>query len=112
VESTGRPLVMEQALASVRPRGGAAAVVGNAREGEALTLNPRQLNLGKRLLGTWGGDSEPDRDFPIYGRLLATGRLDFSPLFSAEYPLDEINRALADLEAGRAARPLVTMAAC
>ena len=40
-----------------------------------LELDPKQLNLGKRLLGTWGGDSVPDRDFPRYARLLDAGKL-------------------------------------
>ena len=66
VEASGRPDVMRQALSAVRARGGAAVVVGNARHGESMQLDPKELNLGKRLLGTWGGDNLPERDFPRY----------------------------------------------
>src|SRR5690606_17890584 len=62
IEATGQPEVMRQALETVRPRGGVAVVIGNARAGQFLTIDPKQFNLGKRLLGTWGGDSAPDRD--------------------------------------------------
>ena len=110
VEVTGRPAVMKQALAAVRGQGGVAVVVGNARHGEVLELDPRQLNLGKRLLGTWGGDNRPDEDFPRYGRLLASGKLRLGMLLARSYALSEINQALADLEAGVSARPLVDMA--
>ena len=109
VEATGRPSAMRQALLSVRPRGGAAVVVGNARHGETLELDPLQFNLGKRLLGTWGGDNVPDRDFPRYADWLASGRLDVAPLLAEPYPLERVNQALDDLESGRAARPLVRM---
>ncbi len=109
IEATGRPDVMAQALASVRGQGGGAVVVGNARHGEQLEIDPRQLNLGKRLLGTWGGDNWPDRDFPRYGKLLRAGKLDLAPMMVEPYPLSDINRALADLEAGRTVRPLVRM---
>lgn len=110
VEATGRPAVMRQALTCVRPQGGAAVVVGNARSGETLEIDPKQLNLGKRLIGTWGGDNAPDVDFPRYCGWLASGTLDVGPLLSPPYPLARINEALDDLESGRAARPLIEMA--
>jgi S-(hydroxymethyl)glutathione dehydrogenase/alcohol dehydrogenase len=109
VEATGRPPVMRQALASVRSQGGTAVIVGNARHGERLELDPQQLNQGKRLLGTWGGDNWPDRDYPRYGKLLAAQKLNLDPLLSRTYALGEINDALLDLEQGGAARPLIDM---
>lgn len=109
IEATGRPSVMLQALHSVRSQGGAAVVVGNARHGERVALDPRQLNLGKRLLGTWGGDNWPDRDFPRYASLLAAGKLKLGPLLGRTYRLGEINQAVDDLRAGKAVRPLIDM---
>jgi S-(hydroxymethyl)glutathione dehydrogenase/alcohol dehydrogenase len=110
VEATGNPAVMRQALACVRPQGGTAVVVGNARHGQTLEIDPRELNQGKRLLGTWGGDNDPDRDFPRYCRLIASGKLNLGPLLSRTYRLAEINAALDDLERGLCARPLVEIA--
>ena len=107
IEATGRPDVMAQALAAVRDRGGTAVVVGNARHGERLVFDPFELNRGKRLLGTWGGDSDPDRDFPRYARLVAAGRVPAGELLSGPYRLADVNRALDDLERGVAARPLI-----
>lgn len=107
IEATGNPAVMRQALACVRPQGGTAIIVGNARHGERLEIDPRELNQGKRLLGTWGGDNAPDRDFPRYCKLMAAGRLNVEPLLSRTYGLHEINTALDDLEQGQCARPLV-----
>jgi len=107
IEATGIPAVMKQALACVRHQGGTAVVVGNARFGSSLELDPRELNMGKRLLGTWGGDNVPDRDYPRYGKLLASGRLDLEPLLARSYGLFNVNAALDDLERGLAARPLL-----
>ena len=109
IEASGRPEVMQQALAAVRNRGGTTVVIGNARHGERLEIDPRELNHGKRLLGTWGGDSQPDRDFPRYQDLLLSGELDLQPLLSQPYPLSEINTALDDLESRKVARPLIDM---
>lgn len=109
IEATGRPAVMCQALASVRPQGGTAVIVGNARHNERLEIDPRELNQGKRLLGTWGGDNSPDRDFPRYLRLIAAGKLPLDPLLGRTYRLDEVNQALGELESGEALRPLIDM---
>ena len=109
VEVTGRPQVMAQAFSSVRPQGGVAVIVGNARADERLELDPKQFNLGKRLLGTWGGDNWPDRDFPHYCELVANGKINIEFLLSRSYDLKDINRALHDLETGEAVRPLVDM---
>jgi S-(hydroxymethyl)glutathione dehydrogenase/alcohol dehydrogenase len=100
---------MLQALQCVRPQGGRAVIVGNAHAGARIELDPRILNEGKSLLGTWGGDSQPDRDVPRFARLLAAGRIAVKPLLSKPYRLADIDTALDDLEAGRVGRPLIDL---
>lgn len=111
IESSGRPEVMLQALDVVRTRGGVAAIVGNARHSERLTLDPKLLNMGKQLRGTWGGDNVPDTDFPRYAKLIASRKIDLSHLASTAYPLSRVNQAINDLESGAALRPLIDMTA-
>ncbi|HEY1857213.1 zinc-binding dehydrogenase [Acidocella sp.] len=111
VEATGLPEVMAQALGVTRAQGGRAVVIGNARHGATLTVDPGQFNQGKSLLGTWGGDSVPDRDYARFARLLTALHFDPSGLLSAPYKLAETNQALEDLEAGRVGRPLIDMTA-
>jgi S-(hydroxymethyl)glutathione dehydrogenase/alcohol dehydrogenase len=111
IEATGKPAIMSQALDAVRNQGGAAVVVGNAAFGETIALNPLQLNLGKQLRGTWGGDAQPDRDFPRFARLGKQGQLPFDILAPTSYALADIDRALDDLEAGRVLRPVIDMKA-
>jgi len=109
IEAAGQPTLMSQALESVHPRGGTAVVIGNAKFGSKLEINPRQLNDGKRLFGTWGGDNDPDRDFPRYLKLLKSGRLKLDAFTTQAYKLENVNQALDDLEAGKAVRPLIDM---
>jgi S-(hydroxymethyl)glutathione dehydrogenase/alcohol dehydrogenase len=109
VESSGVPAVMEQAISSTRQQGGRAVVIGNAKHGAVLSLNPGVFNQGKSLLGTWGGDSVPDRDYGRYGRLLASGRFPVRDLLSKPYSLAQADQALQDLAAGQVGRPLIDM---
>jgi S-(hydroxymethyl)glutathione dehydrogenase/alcohol dehydrogenase len=109
VESSGVPAVMEQAINATRQQGGRAVVIGNAKHGAVLSLNPSVFNQGKSLLGTWGGDSVPDRDYGRYGRLLSSGRFPVKDLLSKPYSLAEADQALQDLAAGKVGRPLIDM---
>jgi len=109
IEATGIPDVMNIALTSVHAQGGIAVVIGNANFNDKLVIDPRQLNMGKQLRGTWGGDNNPDIDFPRYCQLVKFGRLNLDPLMSTPYSLRDINQALTDLAMGRVVRPLIDM---
>ena len=109
VESSGIPAVIEQAINATRQQGGRAVVIGNAKHGAVLSLNPGVFNQGKSLLGTWGGDSVPDRDYGRYGRLLNSGRFPVRDLLSKPYSLAQADQALQDLAAGKVGRPLIDM---
>jgi S-(hydroxymethyl)glutathione dehydrogenase/alcohol dehydrogenase len=109
VEATGNPAVMAEAVSVTRSQGGRAVVIGNARHDAQFSISPSVFNQGKSLLGTWGGDSVPDRDYARYGRLLNSGLLPVRKLLSGTYPLEDINQALGDLRAGTIGRPLIDM---
>ncbi len=109
IESSGIPSVMDQALQSVRSQGGTIVVIGNVPFGQRWELNPWQLNQGKRILGTWGGDNIPERDFPRYMDLILSHEIDLKMLTTKIYSLSDINLAIDDLEKGKVARPLIDM---
>ncbi len=109
VEATGIPAVMEQAANSTRQQGGRAVVIGNAKYGAKLEISPNVFNAGKSFLGTWGGDSYPDRDYGRFGKLIASGRFPAKDLLSKPYSLAEADQALQDLASGKVGRPLIDM---
>jgi S-(hydroxymethyl)glutathione dehydrogenase / alcohol dehydrogenase len=109
VESSGVPAAMEMAVNATRQQGGRAVVIGNARHGATLSLNPSVFNQGKSLMGTWGGDSIPDRDYGRYARLLGAGRFPVRNLLSKPYALEQADQALQDLASGKIGRPLIDM---
>ena len=109
VEAAGHPKAMEDAFESVRMGGGLCVIAGNAPHGMTVKLNPFSLIAGRRILGSWGGDSQLDQDIPRYADMYAKGTLPLSALITAEYALSDINQAFDDLEAGRVARALVKL---
>jgi len=109
IEASGSPLAMKQALESVKNQGGSAVIVGNAHHGKTLNLDPKQFNLGKKLIGTWGGDNIPDYHFPRYCKLIEQKSFNTTPFLGAIYSLEKIQDALTDLHNGRCLRPLIDM---
>lgn len=111
IEAAGRRDTMEAAFRSVRDSGGLCVLAGNLPHGEQISINPFDLIRGKRIVGTWGGETRPDVDLPRYAQWYLEGRLPLAELITREYRLDEINSALDDMEQGRLSRALVKLAA-
>ncbi len=109
IEAAGRREVMETAFQSVRDNGGLCVLAGNLPYNERISLDPFDLIKGKRLVGTWGGETQPDRDIPKYADLYLSGKLKLDKLITQPYSLGNINRALEDFENGKIGRALIDM---
>lgn len=109
IEAAGQREVMETAFQSVRDNGGLCVLAGNLPHGERISLNPFHLIRGKRIVGTWGGESQPDRDIPIFVAQYLAGKLKLDRLLTHSYHLDDINQALADFGSGQTGRLLIDM---
>jgi S-(hydroxymethyl)glutathione dehydrogenase/alcohol dehydrogenase len=107
IESAGLTGTIEQAFNAVRRFGGLCVFASHPSSGEKIQLDPYELICGKRILGSWGGDSRPQRDIDRFAELYRSGRLPLQKLISRRYKLDEINEALDDLEQRRSLRPLI-----
>lgn len=109
IEAAGKPETMETAFQSVRNNGGLCVLAGNLPHGERITLNPFDLIQGKRIIGSWGGETQPDRDIPKYVDLYLSGKLKLDRLITHTYSLGNINQALNNLERGKVGRALIDM---
>lgn len=109
IEAAGRKETMETAFKSVRDNGGVCVLAGNLPSEERIELDPMDLIKGKRVVGTWGGDTQPDRDIPKYEKLFLSGKLPLDRLITDTYGLLAINEALDSLHAGKVGRALIDM---
>ncbi len=105
-DTIGVPDTVRQIVTATRSgvaglrRGGTSVLVG-------ICLSPPVIDLqnimggSKAFMGCVGGDSVPDRDFPLWLEWQASQRLPLDALVTRRYRLDEVNEALDDLDAGR-----------
>jgi S-(hydroxymethyl)glutathione dehydrogenase / alcohol dehydrogenase len=63
----------------------------------------------KRLVGSLLGSCWAPRDIPRLVALWRAGRLDLERMVTSRRPLEQVNDAIEDLEAGRGLRSVLTM---
>lgn len=107
IEAAGNKHVMETAYKCVRNFGGTCVIAGNISHNEKIEIDPFDLILGKKIIGSWGGESKIDDDINLYSQLLKESKIDLSPLISHEFELKDINLALEKLERGEILRGLI-----
>lgn len=108
LEASGIAAVGEQAFVALNDSG-TLAIAGHPKEGSVLKLPPYDFIKGKKVVGTWGGGTEPDIDFPWYAKMYLAGKLPLEKLITHRYRLAEINQAFATLKAGQAGRIILTL---
>jgi S-(hydroxymethyl)glutathione dehydrogenase/alcohol dehydrogenase len=108
VDTTGRARVIELAYELTHPDG-KTILVGVPRKGDNISIYSLPLHFRKVLTGSHGGSAEPHIDIPRYVRLLKAGKMTLDGLVTHEFPLDEVNDAIALVRKGEAGRVLLRM---
>lgn len=108
IESSGVREVMELSFEAIKP-GGTAVLAGNVRKGEKICLDPYGLINGKKILGTWGGETQTDKDLPFYAGQYLAGKLKLKRLITHVFTLDQVNDAFAELDKGNVGRALLRL---
>jgi S-(hydroxymethyl)glutathione dehydrogenase / alcohol dehydrogenase len=108
-EAVGSAALVEMCIASVR-NGGTTVMVGAAPVDEHVSVHAAMAMFSeKRLVGSLLGSCWSPRDVPKLIALWKAGRLDLEGMITARRPLEEVNEAIADMEAGRGLRTVLTM---
>lgn len=108
VDTTGRPRVIELGYELTHPDG-KTILVGVPRKGDNISIYSLPLHFKKVLTGSHGGSAEPHIDIPRYVRLVRAGKLTLDGLVTHEFPLHEVNEAIATVRRGEAGRVLLKM---
>ncbi|HSX24569.1 MAG TPA: acetoin dehydrogenase, partial [Candidatus Andersenbacteria bacterium] len=77
------------------------------KEGSKISLNPFEFILGKKIVGSWGGGTNPDKDIPYYAKQYLKGIFPIKKLITHRFKLDHINDAMNALRSGKAARVII-----
>jgi len=109
-DAVGRSALVQACIGAIRP-GGTAVMVGVPKIDDVLSFPAIMFALSeKKLQGCFLGSSDPKREFPRLVSLWRAGKLDLEGMITARRPLEEINEAFADMQAGKGLRTVITIA--
>ena len=107
-EVTGHRHLIEQGYDMVDDSG-RTVLVGVPQASNPASLPTLPLHLGKRLIGSHGGSSNPDQDIPRLASLVRAKRLNLGDIPLSTFPLSRINTALDSMRAGSVGRTVISM---
>ena len=62
---------------------------------------------GKRIMGTWGGGANTDRDIILYCELYLANKLSLTEIITHTFELQDVNSAFDALKSGQVGRALI-----
>ena len=92
---------MSKSINLVKPLSGKLIINGNAPHNKKISFQPIQLNMGKSIIGSWGGNSSLDKDLKFYAKKISKLNFKLSENISRYYSINQINRAFLDLKNGK-----------
>ncbi|MFJ5264372.1 Zn-dependent alcohol dehydrogenase [Streptomyces sp. NPDC088387] len=106
-ECVGRTELIRQAV-DLLDRHGQAVLLGVPPATAEASFLVSSMYLDKSILGCRYGSSRPQRDIALYADMYRAGTLLLDELVTQTYAVEDFAKAVADAEAGRVARGVVT----
>ena len=98
IESSGNIQSIEFAFSITRKFGGQCFFASHPSNNSNIKLKPHDLISGKRILGTWGGSSDPQKIANYMAPFFLKNKKFLNLYFSKEYTLKKINHAIKDFK--------------
>ena len=108
VDTTGNANVLQTAYKTTTGTG-KTIMAGVLHHQKLITIDAFPLHFGHQLIGSHGGDTQPDVDIPRYIELYRRGKLKLDEQITHHYRLDDINEAVEVVQKGEAGRCIISM---
>jgi S-(hydroxymethyl)glutathione dehydrogenase / alcohol dehydrogenase len=107
-DSSGSIETLEKSLSLIK-NNGLLHFASHPDEKLKMKIKPHDFILGKRISGSWGGGSKPNRDVSKFSKIIQENNRLLSNLLAKEYKLENINDAIRDFMNGKVFRPIIKM---
>jgi S-(hydroxymethyl)glutathione dehydrogenase/alcohol dehydrogenase len=109
IESAGKIKTIEDAFSLINPKNGHLIFASHPPNKEYIKIFPHQLISGKKITGTWGGSANLDIDLKKLSKNISFMKSTYEKITKKIYSLENINKAIKDLENGNIFRAIIKM---
>ena len=100
VDNTGIAKIIEKGYQLINNKG-KLILVGVPKLGDNINIFSLPLHFGKKIIGSFGGESNPEFDIPRYINLLINKKISLKGLITERYSLNDINKAIERIRSGK-----------
>jgi S-(hydroxymethyl)glutathione dehydrogenase/alcohol dehydrogenase len=108
IESAGTSSTIELAFSLIHNKG-KLIFASHPPKKDKIRINPHSLIVGKKIEGSWGGSTKPDKDIKKIFKLFLKNKVKYYLIAKKIYDFKNLNNALNDLDKGNVFRPIIKM---
>lgn len=75
-------------------------LIGVTKKGKLCKFNPLEINLGKKILGSKGGEFIPDHQIKIFNSIIKNNKIKNKNIIEGIFNIEEINHLIKKIQAG------------
>ena len=106
IDTAGKTETIEKSFELISDNG-CSIFCSHPQINKKIKIDPFELIKGKNIIGSWGGNTNPDKDIKKYVKILSNKTKDLKNIFYKEYSLAEINKAIKNMKMGKVLRPII-----
>jgi S-(hydroxymethyl)glutathione dehydrogenase/alcohol dehydrogenase len=107
IDTTGNPDIISTGY-DLLNQNGRLVLVGVMPNNLKLEINTLGLNLGKKIIGSYGGQTNPSYDIPRLYSMIRSNKLDLSSLKFKSHKLIDINEAIDNVRNGDTGKQFIS----
>jgi Zn-dependent alcohol dehydrogenase len=87
---------------------GTEILIGVTKKGKLAKFNPLEINLGKKIKGSKGGEFNPDQDILKFNKILQNNKISYKNFIQGTYKLNKINMVIKNMISGKiSGKPII-----
>jgi S-(hydroxymethyl)glutathione dehydrogenase/alcohol dehydrogenase len=95
IDTSGNSDLLNFILKIIKPKANI-CLIGVAKKGKKIKFDPIKINYGIKIIGSYGGDFNPDKDLKKYFNFLKKTNFNFSLYIEKVYKFEKMNKLIFD----------------
>ena len=92
-ETTGKSNSIQNLFKLLNDKTGKLYFSSHPKKGEKISLDPHELIKGKKIFGSWGGNSNLNKDIIIFNKLIKKSKIKLNKLYRV-YPFEKLKKLI------------------